>query len=198
MQEVMTEWRERSETWSTSLDSLEKVHSKQRRHVKIKSRFNSMIFQICGNSQLVNIFIRYPIYDAAPKDLLEMLSKFKPAWDDWRASAERGRCQEAKKKEKREPRTSLVLRQLKKDRQRAKTIDEWLQQVVYFWRDDFMYQIYPRLSQNDLDLWKQYYLGHIQNKIEELEKKQQETLRCAGGGEWIARSMGIARRSSRL
>ena len=178
------------------MDSLEKVHSRQVRHVKIKSRFNSMIFQICGNSQLVNIFIRFPIYDAEPKDLLEMLSNFKPAWDDWRASAERGRCQEAHKKEKRGPRTSVVLHQLKKDREWAKIIDAWLRRWVYFYREDYMYQIYPLLSQNDLDLWKQYHLGHIQNKIKELETKQQETLRCAGGGEWIARSMGIARRSA--
>ena len=66
MKEAMNKWRKQPETWmgEKTLQTVTKMKTPQEYHQALKSRFNTMLFQVCGNKCLVELFVRFSICSA--------------------------------------------------------------------------------------------------------------------------------------
>ena len=64
MKEIMNQWRKHPATWSNSLEDINEMQTSQAKHLKFKSNFNTMLFQIFGNKALVELFVRFPMCSA--------------------------------------------------------------------------------------------------------------------------------------
>ena len=64
MKEIMNEWRKHPETWSNSWGAIKDLKTPQTIHQSLKTKFNTMLFQIFGNKALVELFVRFPLLSA--------------------------------------------------------------------------------------------------------------------------------------
>ena len=64
MKEIMNTWRKHPETWSNSWGAIKDLKTPQTIHQSLKTKFNTMLFQMIGNKALVELFVRFPLLSA--------------------------------------------------------------------------------------------------------------------------------------
>jgi len=92
MKETMNQWRKQPETWSNTLQTVNDMGTTQEYHLCVKSRFNTMLFQLFGNKSLVEMFVRFPICSA--EQPAPLLRRFAQACQSLRSSPEANRARE--------------------------------------------------------------------------------------------------------
>ena len=86
MKDTMNAWRKQPDMWSNSLQTIQNLQTTQECHLDVKSKFNTMLFQLFGCKPLVDICIRFPICCA--EQPAPLLKHFAHAWRSFRNSPE--------------------------------------------------------------------------------------------------------------
>ena len=163
MMETMNTWRKQPHTWSKATEALNKLSTNQEHHLSLKSKFNTMLFEIFGNKAFVATFIKFPICSA--EQPAPILRSFAQGWQSWRNSAEANRARElSQQKEPGKERLSKQIRKLKEKEYRGQWIADWIQANPGNWY---------KLTYADRRLWTEFTRGDISREIRELEKQQQ-------------------------
>ena len=114
-------------------------------HDFLRSRFQTMIFQLLGSSHLVDFLIRYNVAGGVqPQQLVEQFSKL---WENYRGTD--GYKQSVERSRPGGPdhlRRSQQIWQLTKKLDRAKWIDDWIKEDWDNWYG---------LTESDKTLWQQ-------------------------------------------
>ena len=89
MSEIFNSWRAEPSTWmrEAAWQRLQNAKSWHAYHRQLRGSFNTMLFDLFGNKNLVDLFIRYPICSVAKPALL--LKKFSEAWAEFANAGER-------------------------------------------------------------------------------------------------------------
>lgn len=158
MREIFNAWRNHPETWCDNLQSIRELPTPQQRHLALKSKFNTMLFQLMGEKALAETFIKFPI--SCTDQPAPILRRFADAWKTWRTSPERNNAREVStKKEKRDPDRRLGAQKywLIQRQKSAVQINDWLQKNCQRW---------DQLSREDQQIWNEFRDGKIWEAID--------------------------------
>ena len=59
MRETMNTWRRQPATWSNAAEALKNLRTNQDYHLNLKSKFNTMVFELFGNRAFVETCIKF-------------------------------------------------------------------------------------------------------------------------------------------
>ena len=150
MKDTMNAWRKQPDMWSNSLQTIQNLQTTQECHLDVKSKFNTMLFQLFGCKPLVEIFIRFPICCA--EQPAPLLKNFAHAWRSFRNSPEANSARKISQPNMPgEVRLSKQIYALEQRRVRGKWIAEWIEEDRNNW-----YQ----LNHADQLLWTDYQRRH--------------------------------------
>jgi hypothetical protein len=176
MREIMNTWRNSPETWSNSWAAIKDLKTHQTKHQSLKTKFNTMLFQMIGNKALVELFVRFPLLSAEqPGTVLSNITRVLQLEDP-----EKYRAQIISQPNLlgvvRPSKQIHALQQLLKD---GRWIDEWIVEDRNNWY---------KLTHAQQLLWRQYNdHDDIAREINELRKKQKP--KFSGTAERAAREL---------